>query len=177
MPADFFTTSDHSCKTNRVKEHTYHVETNWTGNRGTGTDDYRTYSRDHVINVPGKPAINGSSDPAFRGDNTRYNPEELFVGSLSTFHMLWYLHLCADAGVVVTNYVDHAEGKMQESNDGGGRFTEVILRPEVTITDAALIERARALHAKANSMCFIANSCNFPVQHHPVIRSFPDSMA
>ena len=80
----------------------------WTGDRGVGTASYTAYARDHEITAPGKPAIAGSSDPRFRGDATRWNPEELLLGAISACHQLWYLHLCAEAGVVVTAYVDDA---------------------------------------------------------------------
>src|SRR6476661_292670 len=104
------------------KEHTYEIDLTWTGNRGTGTSAYRAYDRTHEIGAPGKPALPGSSDPAFRGDGTRYNPEEFLVAALSACHMLAYLHLCADAGVVVTGYVDRARGVMTETESGGGHF-------------------------------------------------------
>ncbi len=150
--------------------HTYHTQLHWTGNLGSGTSGYRAYSRDHEIQVDGKPMLPGSSDPAFRGDPSRYNPEDLLVSSLSACHMLWFLHLCADAGIVVTAYSDNATGTMTETADGSGRFSEVTLHPQVTVADAAMIERAQALHAAAHRMCFIANSCNFPVRHEPVCR-------
>ena len=105
------------------KSHLYPIRMAWTGNTGTGTADYRGYERTHEYSVPGKPVIPGSSDPAFRGDGTRYNPEELLVMSLSSCHMLWYLHLCAEAGVIVTAYVDDAVGTLVEVKQTGGPFT------------------------------------------------------
>jgi organic hydroperoxide reductase OsmC/OhrA len=154
-----------------AKPHTYEVQTRWTGNLGSGTSDYRAYSRQHEVASLGKSApILGSSDPVFRGDGTRYNPEELLVASISTCHLLWYLHLCADAGIVVVDYVDAAHGTMVEAEDGGGHFTEVVLRPQVSITRAEQLERARALHEEAHRKCFIANSLNFPVKHVPDVR-------
>jgi organic hydroperoxide reductase OsmC/OhrA len=145
------------------RKHQYSVNVVWTGNTGQGTADYRSYLRDHQINVPGKPSIPGSSDPKFRGNPNRYNPEELFISALSTCHMLWYLHLCADAGIVVVFYEDRAEGVMEESSDGGGRFVRVTLRPLVRVRGS--IEQAGALHQRAHELCFIANSVNFPVEH------------
>jgi organic hydroperoxide reductase OsmC/OhrA len=152
-----------------AKEHHYSTQLNWTGNRGDGTTDYRAYDRDHVLSAGGKPEIPGSSDPAFRGNPERYNPEELLVGSLSSCHMLWYLHLCAVNGVVVVDYHDYAEGTMIETADGGGHFSVVTLRPVVTVTEASMIEKAMALHHEANKLCYIANSCNFPVKHAPEV--------
>ena len=105
----------------------------------------------------------------FRGDSARYTPEELLVASLSTCHMLWFLHLCADAGIVVTEYEDAASGEMSENADGSGEFTLVILRPRVVITDSARIADAMALHPLAHELCFIARSVNFPVQHEPMV--------
>jgi organic hydroperoxide reductase OsmC/OhrA len=151
------------------KRHGYTVQVTWTGNRGQGTRGYTAYDRSHEIASPGKPAIPGSADPAFRGDRTRYNPEDLLVASLSTCHMLWYLHLCADAGIVVTEYVDMAVGSMVETADGGGRFTEVVLRPAIAIESGGDAETAGALHDRAHHLCFIANSVNFEVRCEPTI--------
>lgn len=143
--------------------HNYKLTVEWTGNKGTGTSGYRDYERSHTISAAGKPEIPGSSDPAFRGDAQRWNPEELLVASASACHKLWYLHLCADAGIVVTAYVDHAEGTMT-----GDRFERIVLRPHVTIAtdDRAL---ALQLHHKAHAECYIANSLNFPVDCEPSI--------
>lgn len=151
------------------KLHPYSLTNTWTGNKGEGTVSYRGYDRSHIISVAGKPDLAASSDPAFLGDNTRYNPEELLLASLSGCHMLWYLHLCADAGIIVTAYKDHPEGTMEESPAGGGKFTGVTLKPVVTIKDESMKEAANALHAKANEKCFIANSVNFKVLHEPTI--------
>ena len=148
--------------------HTYNTVVTWTGDRGTGTSGYRDYARDHEVAADGRAPIAGSSDPAFRGDPSRWNPEQLLVASLSQCHMLWYLHLCADAGVVVTGYVDRASGTMGESVDGG-QFTEVVLRPEVTVASSDMVEAAGRLHADAHRACFIANSVNFPVRHEPSV--------
>ena len=148
------------------KQHGYSVLTRWTGNLGTGTSAYASYSRNHELCGPGKAVpIAGSSDPAFRGDSTRYNPEELLVASLSACHMLWYLHFCADAGIVVLEYFDDAHGTMVEGEGGGGHFTEVVLRPRVTITRPEQQGEALRLHDEAHRRCFIANSVNFPVKH------------
>jgi organic hydroperoxide reductase OsmC/OhrA len=147
------------------REHNYRVNVIWTGNTGSGTSGYQAYKRDHEISVVGKPPILGSSDPKFRGDAARYNPEELLVAALSTCHTLWYLHLCADAGIVVESYEDRAEGTMKETTEGGGRFVSVKLRPHVRVIGS--IEQAEALHQRAHELCFIANSVNFPVEHEP----------
>lgn len=145
------------------KVHRYAVGLEWTGNRGEGTAAYRSYDRDHRLFAPGKPAILGSSDPAFRGDAARWNPEELLVASLSACHQLWYLHLCAAAGVVVIAYTDDATGEMVEAPDGSGAFHGVTLRPTVTIASGGDAEQAAALHQQAHAMCFIARSVRFPV--------------
>jgi organic hydroperoxide reductase OsmC/OhrA len=149
------------------KQHHYHLKIKWTGNKGTGTSAYRAYSRDHTIQSEHKAEIACSSDPSFLGDKTRYNPEELLVASLSSCHMLWYLHLCSEASVAVTDYVDSATGIMAETANGGGHFEEVILKPIVTVADSSMITKANELHKKANELCFIANSVNFPVHHQP----------
>jgi organic hydroperoxide reductase OsmC/OhrA len=148
--------------------HRYRVDVEWTGNRGSGTDGYRNYSRNHVIRVPGKPDLAGSSDPTFRGDATRHNPEDMLVAALSTCHMLSYLHMATVAGVVVVAYDDSAEGTMLTEGDGG-RFTEVVLRPVVTIRADSDATKALAAHETAHHACFIANSVNFPVRCEPRI--------
>ncbi|BDD10308.1 peroxiredoxin [Fulvitalea axinellae] len=158
-----------------MSTHNYLITTEWTGNKGQGTAGYRSYSRDHRFISQGKADIAGSSDPAFLGDPTRHNPEELLLASLSSCHMLWYLHLCAEAGISVTAYTDRATAKMDDgSATTPGRMTEVMLRPEVTI-GVGDPEQALALHAQAHRMCFIANSCNFPVRHEPVISAEADT--
>lgn len=150
--------------------HHYTTTVIWTGNRGTGTSGYKEYDREHRITIPGKPDINASSDPVFRGDASRHNPEELLVAALSSCHMLWYLHLCADAGILVTTYRDTASGIMDMTADGGGQFAEVVLRPQVSISPDSDPEVAISLHEKAHHLCFIARSVRFPVRCEPGVR-------
>lgn len=139
---------------------------------GEGTASYRGYSRNHELSADGKSvAIPGSSDPMFRGDRSRYNPEELLLGALSTCHMLWVLHLCADAGIVVTDYTDDAEGEMIENADGSGHYTRAILHPRMTITDASRVGDAAALHERAHYFCAMAQSVNFPVDCQPEVQA------
>ena len=151
-----------------MKKHYYQSTITWTGNKGNGTSDYLSYSRDHVISIPNKPDLLGSSDTVFRGDGTKHNPEDMLLASLSVCHMLWYLHLCADAGINVMSYTDSPEGTMEEHQGSGGKFIEVILNPVITIEYPDKIELAISLHEKAHACCFIANSVNFPVNHVPV---------
>jgi organic hydroperoxide reductase OsmC/OhrA len=150
------------------KTHSYETTVTWTGNTGSGTSGYRDYERAHEVSAAGKPAIPGSSDPAFRGDPARWNPEELLVASVSECHMLSFLHRCAAAGVVVTSYRDQPIGTMTETEDGGGYFTEVVLRPEVGFAAPVQPARAAELHKRAHELCFIAHSVNFPVRCEPV---------
>ena len=152
-----------------AQKHSYAATVTWTGNRGRGTAGYKAYTRDHDIACPGKPPIRGSADPGYRGDGSRHNPEDLLVAALSACHMLWYLHLCSDAGVAVTAYEDAASGAMATNPDGSGEFTRVTLAPRVTIAADSCAETAARLHAKAHAMCFIARSVNFPVEHRPAI--------
>jgi len=152
--------------------HTYHARIEWTGNRGTGTTGYRDYGREHTISAGGKAPIAGSSDPKFRGNADRWNPEELLVAAASACHKLWYLHLCADAGIAVQRYIDDAVGTMVEDAQGG-RFTRVVLRPRVTIRTGDDAGLAARLHHQAHAKCYVANSVNFPVECEPVIEA-PD---
>ena len=153
-----------------ARQHDYHINVTWTGNRGNGTASYRDYSRSHEISSPGKATVACSSDPAFRGDASRWNPEELFVSSLSACHMLWYLHLCADAGIVVTEYRDEAEGTMTENADGSGQFARVALRPTVTLAAGSDMALAEQLHHTAHKKCYLARSVNFEVSREPIHR-------
>ena len=148
-------------------EHQYDVRVAWTGDRGTGTSDYRAYGRDHIVSAEGKHPLEGSSDRAFHGDADRWNPEELLLAALSQCHLLSYLHVAARNGVVVVGYTDDATGTMAQTADGGGHFTEAILRPRVTVSDPGQVELAHSLHAEAARQCFIAASVNFPVRHAP----------
>ena len=150
-----------------AKEYQYQTSLVWVGNKGSGTMDYRSYDRSYVISIANKPDIQGSSDSAFQGDKTKHNPEDLFLSALSSCHMLWYLHLCSENGIIVLEYSDKAIGKMIVNTDGSGHFKEVTLHPTVTLSDDSLLEQALSLHEQANNMCFIANSCNFPIKHEP----------
>lgn len=157
-----------------AKEHQYKTSLVWTGNKGSGTMDYRSYDRDFVISIVNKEPISGSSDSAFMGDKTKYNPEDLLLSSVSSCHMLWYLHLCAKNDIVVLEYTDHASGVMIEEADGSGQFKEIVLRPEVVISKKEQVDLANALHEEANKLCFIANSLNFPVKHTPLCKGIND---
>lgn len=146
-----------------MKEHKYNSQLTWTGNKGSGTSSYTSYGREFEVTIGNKPVLEGSSDPAFRGDITKYNPEDLLLISLSSCHMLWYLHLCSANGIIVINYEDNASGIMIE-DENGGRFKSVTLKPIVTVAEESMQEKANALHHEAHEKCFIANSVNFAVE-------------
>ena len=154
--------------------HTYTARLIWKGNHGEGTASYQVYGREYRILIDGKPNLLGTADPAFRGVRDRHNPEELFLASLSSCHMLSYLALCARQGIRVVAYEDDASGTLELRADGGGRFTEVTLRPRVTIADAKHEAVARELHAVAHDRCFIANSVSVPVHHDAAVRVDPN---
>jgi organic hydroperoxide reductase OsmC/OhrA len=154
--------------------HTYEAALTWTGAGASGTASYTSYSRDHEVEFAGKPPLPGSADPSFRGDPERYTPEELLLGALAQCHMLWFLHLAAVDGVVVVGYSDRATGTMRVEAAGHGQFTDVVLRPSVTVARSARAdgrsiadEDLAVLHARAGEHCFIARSVNFPVRHDP----------
>ena len=150
--------------------HQFETTVTWTGNQGTGTSTYRAYSRNYEVMGDGKSAtIAGSSAPAFRGDKSRYNPEDLVVASLSACHMLWVLHLCAEAKITVVEYVDTASGTMVLNPDGSGQFSEVVLRPRITVMEAGREGDVAAINERAHQLCFIARSVNFPVRHEPMV--------
>lgn len=150
------------------RTHQYKTTINWTGNKGSGTETYAGYSRNHSVSVENKTVIQGSSDPAFRGDPHLHNPEELFLSALSSCHMLWFLHICSTEGVVVITYTDYAEGTLQEYADGSGKFSNVLLKPTVKVKTERMAEKVTSIHQKANQKCFIANSCNVTIAHEPI---------
>ncbi len=159
--------------------HSYSVDLEWTGAGDAGTSTYTSYGRDHVLTSGGKQPLPGTSDPGFRGDPDRWSPEDLLVGALSQCHMLWFLHLAASAGVVVVGYADAASGTMRIESAGHGQFTDVVLRPRVTVRGrhlpdgSPLTDQALAgLHHRAHEHCFIARSVNFTVRHEPVPVAF-----
>lgn len=152
------------------KEHLYKAKINWTGNLGAGTSEYTAYSRNHEVSGDGgKEIIKASADTIYRGEASRYNPEELLLAAIAGCHMLWYLHLCADAGVVVVDYEDETSGTLTETDDGNGKFSEATIHPKVTITKESNKNVATVLHNEAHKFCFIANSMNFPVNVKPTI--------
>lgn len=152
------------------KKHQYQAIITWTGNSGTGTSSYTGYQRSHEISIENKVVIEASSDKAFRGDGTRHNPEDLFLSSIASCHMLWYLHLCADHNIIVDAYTDRAAGTMETTEDGSGKFVNITLHPEVTVTEEHMAELAVSLHHKAHEMCFLANSVNFEILVAPLIK-------
>lgn len=151
-----------------MASHHYALDLTWQGNLGTGTSGYRDYARDVLLRAAGKPDLAGSADPTFRGDATRWNPEELLLAALAQCHLLSYLHSAVNHGVVVTSYDDSPVGTMDQVGQGG-HFTEVVLRPRVVVADASMVEAAREIHGEASTNCFIAASVNFPVRHEPVV--------
>jgi organic hydroperoxide reductase OsmC/OhrA len=146
------------------KQHIFKLNVTWTGNNGVGTAAYDAYRRDFTISASNKADILCSADPVFRGDGTKYNPEDMLIAALSSCHMLWYFHLCADAGIVVETYEDTAEGELVVGEGGKGQFSWVKLHPKITLQDASRMEEAKKMHEKAHEYCFIARSVNFPVE-------------
>ena len=151
--------------------HNYEIDFEWTGNLGAGTSGYKVYSRNYLFSSSGKTPVEGSADKLYRGDEDKYNPEELFLVSICSCHMLWYLHLCADEGVNVLEYKDRPHASLKLQSDGGGRFETVVLKPIIKIEDAEKKELARSLHAQAHHKCFIANSLNVSIQIEAIIGS------
>jgi organic hydroperoxide reductase OsmC/OhrA len=149
--------------------HHYTTEITWTGNKGTGTSGYAEYERSHLIQSANKVTIEASSDAPFRGNTALHNPEDLFLSSIASCHMLWYLHLCADNGIIVKSYVDNPYGVMQTFANGGGNFSEIILNPKIIVAEASMVEIAMELHESAHKMCFLANSVNFEIFVEPQV--------
>ncbi|WP_029271463.1 OsmC family protein [Flavobacterium sp. KJJ] len=145
-------------------QHIFKAQLNWTSKKEESASKF--YSKTHQIKIEGKPVLNVSAAKAFKGDPELYNPEDLLLSSLVSCHMMSYLYVCSQNGIEVLEYSDSAEATLEVSADGSGRFVEVKLYPKVKISNSDQIELALELHQKANQLCFIANSCNFPVLHH-----------
>jgi organic hydroperoxide reductase OsmC/OhrA len=149
-------------------KHHYEIRLVWNGDN---TTDYKTYSRQHRMSIDGKADVVMTADAAFRGDASKHNPEDLLVAAVSSCHMLSYLALCAKYGINVLSYEDEATGVMEEDGKGGGKFTQVVIRPRVKIADASQIERAQQLHHRAHEQCFIASSVNFEIVNGAEVRA------
>lgn len=158
-----------SAPTRPNKTHDFKAHIVWDGNLGDGTSTYKGYGRNYRVQVHGKPDLPASADPVFRGDSDRYNPEDLFVASVSACHLLTYLALCPRAKISVVAYEDDASGTLLLTPDGGGKFESVTLRPKVTIAAGGDEKRAMELHDTAHELCFIAASVSVPVHHEPQI--------
>jgi len=146
-------------------KHLFKAEVKWTSNQIQEDPTKRIYSKNHQIIIEGKPVLDVSAAKAFKGDPELYNPEDLLLSSLVSCHMMSYLYVCSQNGIEVLEYSDNAEATLEVNPDGSGRFVEVRLKPKVKILNSDKIELAIELHKKANQLCFIANSCNFPVLH------------
>lgn len=151
--------------------HDYTSHVIWTGNRGEGTVSYRGYDRTWDVAIPGKPVVHCSNDPLLGGDPTKMNPEDLLLTALSSCHMLWYLHLASDAGIVVMEYRDTPVGVGEVQRTGAGRFVSATLHPHISVTAGTDLVRAEAIHHEIHDVCFIAQSVNFPVHYEPVFAS------
>jgi organic hydroperoxide reductase OsmC/OhrA len=145
-------------------KHLFKAQLNWTSKK-TEDSSKRFYSKTHQIKIEGKPILEVSAAKAFKGDSELYNPEDLLLSSLVSCHMMSYLYVCSQNGIEVLEYSDNAEATLEVNPDGSGRFVEVKLFPKVKISNPDQIELALDLHFKANQLCFIANSCNFPILH------------
>lgn len=146
-------------------KHTFKAEANWTSKKDITDSSKRFYNKSHQVKIEGKPILDVSAAKAFKGDPELYNPEDLLLSSLVSCHMMSYLYVCSQNGIEVLEYSDNAEAALEVNPDGSGRFVEVKLFPKVKISNPDQIELALNLHFKANQLCFIANSCNFPVLH------------
>lgn len=146
--------------------HLFKVALNWIKKEPQTDSSTRIYTKSHHISIEGKPDLEVSAAKTFKGDPNLYNPEDLLLSSLTSCHMMSYLYCCMQYKIEVISYQDHSEATLQVNPDGSGKIVKVDLFPEIIISDSSQIELALSLHKKANELCFIANSCNFPVYHH-----------
>lgn len=154
-------------------QHDYTSRVIWTGNRGTGTSSYKAYDRTWNITAEGKPVVECSNDPLLGGDPTKMNPEDLLISALSACHMLWYLHLASEAGIVVSHYEDNPNAVGETGPGGAGRFLSAELRPDIHVQAGADLAEAEAIHHRIHKVCYIARSVNFPVTYRPRFYTTP----
>lgn len=147
-----------------TKLHAFPAQIQWTGNQGSGNKTYQGYARTWQVQTPGKPVIECSNDPMLGGDPGLHNPEDLLISTVSACHMLWYLHLSHNAGILVTAYSDRPEGIGESEPSGAGRFIRATLRPQITLAPGQDQARADAVHGEIHKVCFIARSVNFPIE-------------
>jgi organic hydroperoxide reductase OsmC/OhrA len=150
-----------------AREHNYNLTAIWTGNKGDGTKNVRTYDRNHTVSIQGKPELFLTTDNPAVGDKSKLNPEDLLVTAISSCHLLSYLYVCSLEGIIITSYTDNATGIMIEQAGGGGSFKEVTLNPIFTVAEESMVEKAIELHHKAHEICYIANSVIFEVKCNP----------
>lgn len=150
----------------------YTAELEWSRN----AQDFlaNTYSRRHLVRFDGGVDMPGSSSPHVvpvpMSDVSAVDPEEMFVASLASCHMLWFLSIAAARKFCVDRYADHAVGLMTKNAAGKLAMTTVTLRPAVTFSGERLPSREQIehLHHKAHAECFIANSVKTEVRVEPV---------
>lgn len=150
-----------------MSQHEFISRVVWTGNKGQGTQNYKTYGRTWNIEVEGKPIVECSNDPVLGGDPTLMNPEDLLLSSLSACHMLWYLHLASQNKITVFGYDDAPTAIGETSPNGAGRFLSAVLKPTIIVQAGVDLVRAAELHHEIHQYCFIARSINFPVSYEP----------
>ena len=151
-------------------KYTFKAQINREINEGESTSNPRNFSRNHNVTIANKVSgLTVSAAKYFRGDETLYNPEDLLLSALASCHMMSYLYVCSQHNIEVLSYTDQAEGDLEVVASGSGSFKCVRLKPVVTIKDANQKALALSLHTKANALCFIANSCNFPISHEATI--------
>jgi organic hydroperoxide reductase OsmC/OhrA len=152
-------------------------------NKGAARFLDKRYSRLHTWEFDGGAVVRGSSSPASvplpYSDSSAVDPEEAFVASLASCHMLWFLSIAAKNGLCVQSYEDQAVGTLAAGGDGKLRMTVVNLRPHVVFTGEkpATAEQVREMHEEAHEECFLANSVTTRVTTTPSFESVIPSNA
>lgn len=146
-------------------KHLFKAKLNWDSEEDLISSSGKKFTKNHSIFIEGKKLLHVSAAKAFKGDPQLYNPEDLLLSSIVSCHMMSYLYVCAQKGIDIVSYQDQAEATLEVLENGSGRFIEVRLFPQVIIRNKEQITEAVLLHQKANKLCFIANSCNFPIVH------------
>ncbi len=140
----------------------FKVQAKWSSKNAL---DVSINGKTHQVFIDDKSPLTVSAAKAFKGDETKYNPEDLLLSALASCHMMSYFYVCAQNGIELIDYKDEAVGVLELKADGSGAFTSVVLNPVVTISKSEMIDKAVSLHKEAHSICFIAHPCNVLISH------------
>ncbi|MHC5202267.1 OsmC family protein [Myroides sp. LJL119] len=148
----------------------FYANLSWPISHDTGSEKGKQI-KNHLIEISGKSDLQISAAKEFKGDPFLHNPEDLLLSSLMSCHMMSYLYACKQNNLVIDSYQDSGKATLELHLDGSGKIIQVDLYPRVVVQRSNEIDLAQELHKTASKLCFIGNSCNFPIYCHPTVVS------